>query len=244
MGTKIGTAGYLSQAKPYIQKFPFSMGMWVYPNNLSGANSVIFFLGVDSATYTKLYSNTTTLTLELANGGSPKKATIPNMFTLNQWTYLVLEYTNGTVPILFRAMTSSGVISSNSATPPGSNLGTNLTLTLGGESPIAGNNFTGVIAEFWMSNSVIQPDGLALSMSTMRTLMERGPFAFPHIKQNLATYHSFRQSFPPNHDVMGEVYPGPKGREIWTSSSATVGPHPPLTGDYDSFNYTTVNTIC
>lgn len=96
--------------------------------------------------------------------------------------------------------------------------------------------YSGDIAEYWMTNTDIQPDAAQLQDATLRQLAYNGPFSVPRVAANLVDYRSLRASLGSNQDVQdGGLFDGPYGRQVWVNTnSAKLGPHPPLAPDYSS----------
>lgn len=103
----------------------------------------------------------------------------------------------------------------------------NLGCLLGGSASNQGYA-TGNVAEYWITNTDIQEDGLQLQDATLRQLAYGGPFSIPHIGQNVIDYRSLRKS--PVENDMVETYASPViDPQKWTNTNAaTVGPHPAL----------------
>jgi hypothetical protein len=110
-------------------------------------------------------------------------------------------------------------------------------LTCGALQTSAGASvpFDGNVAEFWYTNTDIQPDGAQLDGNLLRQLAYGGPFSVPHIAGDILEYRSFRKVIESDQDeaVGDEVYWGGAGRQVWTNTNGvTRGPHPPLPGWY------------
>jgi len=93
----------------------------------------------------------------------------------------------------------------------------------------------GLIAEYWLTNTDIQPDGAQLDDNLLRQLAYGGPFSVPHIAKDLIEYRSFRKVIESDQDEApgDEVYWGGAGRQVWTNTNGVRrGPHPPLPGYY------------
>jgi hypothetical protein len=92
-----------------------------------------------------------------------------------------------------------------------------------------GLNFDGQIAEFWITNTDIQPDAAALKFDTLHKLALCGPFSIPHIAKDIIEYRSFRKAPASDADEANEVFHGALGRQTWSNvGGVTVTAHPPL----------------
>jgi hypothetical protein len=89
------------------------------------------------------------------------------------------------------------------------------------------------IAEYFLTDTDIQPDGTQLSTSTLYRLAYYGPFSIPHIGSRVVQYESFRT---PMGGTQGYSFYARYPKQPWTwtatSGSPIVGPHPPIPGYY------------
>ena len=92
--------------------------------------------------------------------------------------------------------------------------------------------FDGILAEWWTTNTDIQPDGGQLSNQTLIQLSRGGPFSLPHIRKDIAEYRSMRLALGSKESEPPDYFMGNKGRQIWTNNGATLAVHPPLASSY------------
>jgi hypothetical protein len=92
--------------------------------------------------------------------------------------------------------------------------------------------WNGLIAEAWVTDTDIQPDGGQLSLSTLRQLFYGGPFSIPHVAANVIFYVAMDQNAP--HTRLGDEFYTAKQLASLAGSAPTIqgspklGGHPPL----------------
>lgn len=211
-----------------ITGFPCSMGMWVYPTTtgaqkcfamVGGSSSTDFLQLSQSAANAWEIGGATTISLSLVSAG---------VVTANQWAYVVgrwISATNRRLSVLqFDGSTAFAQDTVSRATVPPGNI--NIGRRHGNGIDIW---FSGLVAEFWVTNSDIQADGAQLQDSTLRQLARDGPFSVPHILKDIVDYRSLRYAMGSDQDIQPDYYLGNKGRQTWTNiNGVTRGVHPPL----------------
>lgn len=215
----------LSNASPPITGYPFTVGIWVCPTT-TGADKAIFSLNSGSSTTNRFdlfQSSFGTWRLEAADAGS--STIVGGIPTAGQWDFICgrfISATNRRISTLgWDGAITHGATTVNRA-PVGittSELGTR-----------AGTQyFDGAVAEYWILNVDVQPDGAQLTNETLHRLAYGGPFSVPHIAKDIIEYRSFRKYPASDGDDASEVYHGARGRQVWVNTGGvTIGPHPPL----------------
>jgi len=216
----------LTNAASPITAYPFTIGCLVMPTATPGAAA-----GVYSVCDTGAATNYWALALNSANGlridsnaaGSVQTTTILTV-TNSHWYYTLLRFisaTNRRASVLSDDGTISSAQNTVSSTP------TSIARIQLGDLSSAGLNFTGRIAEFWYTNTDIQPDGGALENELLWQLALGGPFSVPHIAKDIIEYHGMRAEVLADNGP--DDYYGAFGRQIWTAAgTVSIGPHPPL----------------
>lgn len=220
---------YIKNAATPVTAVPFTVGMWVHPTTTGAART---FFGLSNAAVSGNYFHfgqtaANTWTIE-TTGGAVASGTV----TANQWAFLVARFITAANRRLgglqFDGSTFS-VQDTFSDTPATIN-----TMTLGTilrNTPL--NLFSGNIAEFWLTNTDIQPGGAQLQDALLRQLAYAGPFSVPHIAKDIVEYRSLRKYPSSEGDEEGEVFHGALGRQTWANvNGATVSHHPPLQYEY------------
>lgn len=221
----------LAASPPLITVVPLTIGMWVYPTTtgtrrdffgLSNDGNTSEYMGIHQAAANTwaIYAGTSAAST-IATGGA---------VTANQWAFLIARFVasdNRKLDVLESGGAVTAVTSVVSRVTTGINK-----MTIGSTETSAGfvNPFTGILAEFWYTNTDIQADGGALDAAMLRQLAYGGPFSVPHVAANVVEYRSFLASGPSNADDPEEIYFG-KSRSTGLANSAsppTCGPHPPL----------------
>jgi hypothetical protein len=94
--------------------------------------------------------------------------------------------------------------------------------------------FNGSIAEFFYTNTDIQPDGAQLDDNMVRQLAYHGPFSHPDVAKDIVEYFSLKSSSPALQRGE-ESKEGKFGLQAWTAVAGVQVPaeHPPLPYEYD-----------
>lgn len=219
----------LANAAAPVTAVPFSVGFW-FNMSANGAIEVDWALS-DTAGASNGFNlfkfNDDKMTIGAFNGGSDFVATA-TAITGGVWNYCVgrfISATNRRISI----MHGSGLIEHGQGTASITPAGID-TVSLGATRASTDADFmNGRLAEYWMTNSDIQVDNAQLQTSLMRQLAYGGPFSVPHIAANIVDYQSLRVAGASDRNQGTEVYPGGKGRQVWTNVNAvTTAAHPPL----------------
>lgn len=222
-----GSSQHLLNSTVPVTDTPFTVGMWVYPTDPSGTQ--MFFsscTNTDSLAFGLIDS--TGLKWGIAFNDSNNFG--PGAVTLNQWAFCVARF----ISISNRRLTvleGNGTITGVQHTAAGSLLATKYGIGARVVSPVV-EFFGGRIAEFWMTDTDIQPDGTALNNDTLRQLAHGGPFSMPHVAANLVDYRSLRTALSSDQDNASDYFNGNSGRQTWTNLGATRAAHPPLAAGY------------
>lgn len=172
---------------------PFSIGMWVRCNATTTAT---FFCLTDTATTNNYHSIRQSTTWGLvARGGGTENSVTGGTVTTGRWAYLVARFITATNDRM-SVLEYNGTVTSLNRTTTRSPTSLDNVLFSALQTTSRTEPFAGSIAEFWIANKDIQPDALALSNDTLRTLAYRGPFAVPTVAQSVCYYTSLL-SLPP-----------------------------------------------
>lgn len=224
----------LENVAPPITTYPFTVGIWAYPTDVS-VQGVYWSLG-DTGTTTNYFrmahSSTGTWILNV-DDGSGSAGILIGASVANAWTFLVGRFISATNR-RFSVLQPNGSIvhgqSTTSRTPTSVDamyLGTRV-------SSAPPDYLSGRLAEFWYTNADIQADAAQLQNSTLRQLAYNGPFSLPHIARNIVEYRSLRSRLDSRADTPEEVY-WRGTRPVWTNTNAvTLGAHPPAADNYRS----------
>lgn len=233
MGLVVQTASsqYLSNATPPIKVYPFTVAMWAYPFT---ANTQVTMWSIrPSSGVADVFS------IYKTSGGSWETAAIRSTaavatvggVTANAWQYILVRFisaTNRRISVLRSDGSTGHAQSTTSKTPTSGNL---VAEEIGAIS--TANFFDGIIAEYWKTNTDIQPDGAQLENELLSELAYDGPFSIPHIAKDLIDYRSLHEGLSSDEDEQGESYFGPLGLQTWTKVNAPIlGAHPPLQSPY------------
>src|SRR5882757_96238 len=218
----------LFNAATPITGYPCSVGLWVRPT-ATGVASRIFQIADSASTNSFSLEVNTSNQFEIeCNGGTSIAIVTTPTFTSGNWYYLVGRFISATNRRLV-VLSFDGAIGSISSvvntTPTGL-----INMALGGDArTTAVNWFTGNVAEWWITNTDIQPDGTALSNQTLAKLAYNGPFSVPIVANNLVDYRPLRYELGSEEDSGLDYYQGRLGRKNWVNTNGvTVGPHTPL----------------
>jgi hypothetical protein len=222
-----GTSQYLINSAPPALTYPYTLGVWVKTNSIAaGTANVAILATTSSSTNLSLYRSAAQWTM-YANG--PIVAI--GAATVGLWTFLLVRYqsaTNARAAMLDATGFSAHVSTTTavSMTPTNWSLGAKF-------DTAASGFFDGQIAEFWITNTDVQPDGAQTSDALLRQLAYNGPFSVPHVASALIEYRSLKSVLSSDRDKLDEVYWGTKGRQTWVNTGgAILGAHPPLAPGY------------
>lgn len=231
-------------AGPHVTARVFSVGMWVRCDSTAAAAT--YFQISDTATTNNYYSLRQSTTWGIvARGGGTENSATGGTVTAGKWAYVVARFisaTNDRLSVLQYDGTITSLQRTTSRTATGIDLLAvgNLVTTTNSE-PWAGS-----IAEFWITDSDIQPDGAALNNDTLRQLAYKGPFSIPDVAKRVVDYVSFKSGMPrSNLGVASAASVGniderycPKVSSTfgnWQNNgtlSSIVSDHPPLSSEY------------
>lgn len=206
---------HIQNTSPPITDYPFTVGMWVQPADVTGDK--FFFEAVGGTNNVNLYRGTTTFILEVNSAQA-----VAGTAVANSWSFVVARLISATNRRL-AVLNPTGATSHAQDTVSNAISGVT-TLDIGGG--FIGLYWNGLVARYWMTNTDIQPDAAQLQDGTLRQLAYGGPFSVPHIAGDILEYRSFRKH--PTRDEVGEVYYGSKGMQTWALTGATTGIDPPL----------------
>jgi hypothetical protein len=221
---------YLINQTARITTEPFTVGIWVYPTSTAtnqrywsladtGAANIGWCMDIQTDATWRFWANAV---------GAISSIAVAGAVTVNKWHFL-----------LARAISSTNrrlaVLQPDGATAHGQNTATESpasadTIGLGAfVDSAAGQYLDGSLAEFWYTDTDIQPDGEQLQDALLRQLAYGGPFSVPHIVKNIVEYRSLRLTPSSRGDNGGDVYYGKFGVQTWGNvNAANMGPHPPL----------------
>jgi hypothetical protein len=218
----------LVNSAPPLITYPFTVGLWVFtptgatftPWSLAAvANTTHFF----SLSWTTGAPGVTSINAA-AGGATAAGSTSTPQIPTSRWVFMIGRFINATNRRLAFMITGSLNV-------PLINHGSNVTSTSpvvdtgyigcrGGSTPSLFHN--GLVAEYWMTDTDIQPDGLQLSNETVRHLARRGPFSLPHIASRVIDYRSFRTAVSSNEDCAPDYFVGSKGRQNWVNVNGVI----------------------
>lgn len=232
-----GTATYMSNIAPPVTGYPFTVGLWFYPT--ATTDGVLFSISNTGTTNNHLdvrRDNTTQFLTIIAQGGAGSQlVTMATADPVNSWVYVLGRFINGSnrrMSALHAGGATEHVQNVAAVTPTGINTNTlGVLLTSGGTNRL----FTGLIGEYFLTNTDVQPDGAQTDDNFLRQLAYHGPLSVPDVAKDLIEYHSMRSSLP-HLRRPEESYFGKAGIQTWTdagTNATQLGPHPPLPFEYD-----------
>jgi hypothetical protein len=215
-----------------IVTYPFTVGMWVNPSvALSGSSKAIWSISVDANNYFLVYwsNGLSALACQMTNAtvsGACSSGLAP---TVGRWNYVLARYISSTNRRC-SAMSPDGTVSHGSDTTGGADpVGTMVETAFGSVASLL--YWDGGIAEFFLWDGDIWPDGGAAPDWFIRQLAYRGPFSLPGRTRNIVEDKSLRGTLEAGR--VGESWSGPKGRILWSNTNGVrLGPHPVLLGGY------------
>lgn len=204
---------------------PFTVGMWVYSDGTLGTlwsqysaisnnyHRISIASGGDVEAWTRAAGT---------NDGATAAVTVNN-----QWCFVVgrfLSTTNRRISVL-EGNRGTPIHDQNTTSLSPSGL-SRIHLGCKNLSGTPEDFFTGTIAEYWVTNTDIYPEG-AVSTELMRQLAFGGPFSVPHVVQAVEEYRSFMTH--PTLTDPNEVYTKNRVNQSWTNTGGvSLGKHPPL----------------
>lgn len=221
----------LITSTPFVTAYPITIGMWLLPDSLA-TNSTAWLLrnSSNSAIFLRVGANATQWFIAAADGSSTTQTAF-GAATVGQWAFIFARWISATNRKMDVIEFSGSISHGTSAT---SRAITGIDgMAIGGSPDSAALAWNGRIAEFWLTNTDIQGDGLQLQDDYLRRLAFGGPFAIPRIGPDLLEYRTFRKH--PTADEIGEVRYGRLGQRLWANTNAAdIGAHPPLPSSYES----------
>lgn len=233
----------LSNAAPPVTGVPFTVGMWVWATTAIGASSKAFWgltLSSSSVDYFILYFSGTgstpasSVALQASSGTASDSIGVGNPTSAGAWYYVLarcISATNRRLSVLLPGGAVSHAAGTVSVVPATLN-----TVAIGNRSSSSNDIFwDGNVAEYVMTGTDIQPDGLQTADWLVRQMAYRGPFSIPYLIPNILDYRSLRASAGSETDKSGEFFSGSRGRQVWTNTNRVLaGGHPPLLPGYRS----------
>lgn len=219
----------LLNSTPPVTNYPFTVGMWVYPTT-TGAVRSFWSLGdtAGTANFWRLSQTATNVWQFTAQPNSADAGTV----TANRWAFLVARGINATNRRV-SALQYNGVVAHGQNTTNTTPAGIDVMAIGATIVSVQTHFFSGLIGEFWYTNTDIQADGAQLQDATLRQLAYGGPSSLPHIAKDIIEYRSFWSALSSDQDKPEEVYWGAAGRQTWVNvNGVTRGPHCPLPMNY------------
>lgn len=218
------------RAPTLITTFPFTFGCWVKMLSVSAVTNIIVSI-CDESTDNRIrvhINNAEDFGVFSFDGTTSSTATnTAGAITVNAWNYVIFRAIAANNLRLASWRGPNNVIQHTQATT--SVTPTNLDVMVIGANIVS----TAVqqpadmeIAEFWYTDTDIQPGGLQLQNPLFHQLAYGGPFSVPNVAAGLVEYRSFRS------DILGtesdEVYCRTSAR-VWTqANNPSLGEQPPL----------------
>ena len=227
---------YLLRTGAPVTAPPFTMACWARPTfagngggnqgAISIANGSTGFsqwtLGVDGTPEWWIRRDEATSNLD--------ELDVATGIVANTWQFAVARIVSASNCWL-HILNASGSISSGQTVltrnPTGIN---NMVIGAPGDSTEIGNSsFDGPIAEAWIANIDIQPDGGTIDQTFMRYLAWNGPWSIPRIAASIVEYKPLLQNF-----VAGPENYAQSGFSVWTQTNGplSIYPAPPLAPGY------------
>lgn len=211
--------------------YPFTMGFWVQPTTTGTLMALAAFNDTGAATeyFTVMQSAANAWYMEVSGGNSCSIGTV----TANQWHYVIARLVDADSRYL-TVLQANGSIVHGSPTVA-TRLMTSLdTVMLGAfrQNGTASSYFTGLIAEFWYSNTDISGSNTQLNDELVRQIAYSGPFSVPHIAPDVIEYRSLR-IHPTANNPASDAYYRNMQPPVWTNTGGVfTGAHPPLAPDF------------
>lgn len=220
---------YINNAASLVSAYPFTVGLWLRPV-ASGVNGTAWTSAntASSQHYWSIRQSTAATWLFVARAGGTAASATAGVDTAGAWHYIVARGISATNRRLSVIDTSTGAIAhaqnttSRTPTTP-----TQMSVGAGYVALAFAEHFNGRIAEFWYTNTDIQPDAAQLMGATLQKLAYEGPFSIPHIGSRVLEYRSFWSGIDSRSDKPDEVYHS-KTRQVWAQTNGpTLEAHAP-----------------
>lgn len=216
---------YLVNSAPAVTTMPFTVGMWFY-NSAATLRTLWSLCATANTTNGYRIDN---------NGGTPAGITATSYGSATgtatatptqgvgaiKWGFCVCRFISASsrrvsaINHLSEIGHGTNITASTVTSPAQMFIGAK------GGSSIA-QPWDGFLAEFWMTNTDIQPDGLQLSNETLRQLAYRGPFSIPSVRSSLVDYRSMRQGIGSETDISSDYFYGSTIRPTWVNTNGVL----------------------
>lgn len=207
----------LNTATP-ITTYPLSVGLWVRPTTTGTTKKM--WSDSDTAGSTNFFEIQQNSTGGFSAAAAGFLATAGTAVA-NRWFYIVARFIS-TINRQLSVLSTDGTIATGSDVSSANPVSI-VNMSLGASAATTGLAFfDGNIAEWWITNTDIQSDGLALMASTLRQLAFNGPFSVPAVSDALVDYRSLRSSLGSETDTEIDYVPGRFGRKIWVNANGVL----------------------
>jgi hypothetical protein len=201
----------------------------------AGTVPILNFGQAAGGDYVELRRTAATLLASWTTSGGTKTGNTISGLATNTWYFVLGRFINptgGGSRFSLLSGTTGAITHATNTNTSASPFGTLDTMTIGGRSGTAtAAFFDGIIAEFWLANGDVQPDGTQTEDWFVRQLAWNGPFSCPHIIPKVVEYRSLRAALDATQSNTRELFTGPYGMLPWTqSNSPTISFHPSLIG--------------
>ena len=217
---------YLSSGS-FIPTYPFTVALKVFPTT-TGSNKVFWSVGAFGANDYWVLQQASSNVWQILSARSTVQTSSAGTVTANQWAFLVgrfISATNRRLSVLDYNGAVSHVQNTTSSNPQ-------LLDNMGLGCRASGTKtlfFDGNIAEYWITDTDIQPGGTQLLDTTLRQLAWGGPFSWPLVAKDLVEYRGLVTAIESRSDRAGDVYFGKFGRLTWDNNNGVaIGAHCPL----------------
>lgn len=217
----------LRNAAPIVTAFPFSVGFWALAASLGVGKDMVTW-GTGATVIARCQMNSGNVFVLATTGDAQVTGTV----VANKWFYVVARFINATNARM--SVLSLDGISGNCQCVISSTTSGMTTGSIGASCLTTATVFMdGLIAEFWQANNDIQPDGLALSESTLKRLAFMGPFSIPRVADSLVDYRSLRRAIGSEQDQFPDFFGNIRQKQVWVNNNGVIrGAHPPLAPGY------------
>lgn len=226
----------LVNSSPPILDYPFTVGLWAYPGSSIGASSrCLWYLGsnTDGTNYYIVYWSTTgpAFAVQVANATQFGSANTGTSVTTSRWSYILARFISSTNRRISVLQPDGSLLHAQDTTTVTTPAGVTRVALGCRESNAPDLFWDGNIAEYFLLNRDIQPDGVQTADWLVRQLAYRGPFSVPGLTKDILEYRALRNAL--TDDRLGESYTGAKGRQTWVNTNAVkLGGGPALLGGY------------
>jgi hypothetical protein len=225
-----GTGGSIlvNTASP-ITAVPFTVAFWARPAT-TGATRVLWAMNpaVAGDFFQIVQTVVNRWAISIKQGGTTSTLPAIGAILPNAWTFVVARFASDSS--VYLNVVTNGTFASGSST--GGLVPASIAhMEIGGEDVGGSTHFNGRIAEFWFTNTDIQPDGLVLPDALVQQLAFGGPFSTAATTNDVVEYHSLRSGML-NSMSLGDDYFGKFGEQFWTAAGTQLGLHPPLPYSY------------